>query len=167
MDHVSYISDTSIYEIVKVKEYVQADEDVEDVMYLIEGTNIEAYKINMYKSIDQGYAFRIYEDGVKKGFIYSYKEDGKYLGGSILLKGAIPMALGLKHVFDICDWHKIQFLPHGDTAQFKSMLTGTSLRVHNSLGGYVSILRKDVAEAGYKIFRYFNLQHGWCSLWEQ
>lgn len=167
MDHVSYIDDDSIYEIRKVISPIYADEDVQDVMHLIEGTDIYKYKDNMYTSIHQGYAFRVYKDGVKKGFVYNYMKDGKYYGGSILLKGTVVMALGLKHVFDICDYHKIEFQPHGDIAQFKSMLTGTSIRIHHSTGKPVTILRKDIMEAGYAIFKYLNIRHGWCNIWEQ
>lgn len=164
MDHVSYISDGDIYEIRKVKEYSKADIDVFDVLELIEGTDLDEYVQRMYKSIDQGYAFRVYKNGLKVGFVYSYMKDGHYLGASIRLKGAVAMAIGLKHVFDICDWHKIEFMPHGDVSQFKSMLTGSSIRVYNSHGSMVKILRKDVVEAGYTVFRYLGIEHGWCNI---
>lgn len=164
MDHVSYISEGNIYEVRKVTEYAQADVDLFDVLELVKGTDLDKYVSRMYESVDQGYAFRVYKNGLKCGFVYSYMKDGKYLGASIKLNGAVPMVVGLKHVFDICDWHKIEFMPHGDVSQFKSMLTGSSIRTYNSHGSMVKILRKDVVEAGYKVFRYLNIEHGWCNI---
>lgn len=164
MDHVSYTNNGDVYELVKVKSYTLADEDSLDVKHLLGDTDFEEYRVRMYGSVDQGYAFRVLKNGMKKGFVYSYMLDGKLYGASIKLNGHIPMALGLKHIFDIVDFHKIEFMPHGDISHFKSMLTGSSIRTYNSHNSMVKILRRDVVEAGFRVFQYLGIEHGWCNV---
>lgn len=156
----SYTNKRNLFIVVAVTDPTFVEEDYETVKDLITDTDMELYKQKMYQSVEQGLAYRVYKDNVLTGFVYNIIHNGKYYGASIKVVDIESTLIALKTMFDIVDYHKIEFLPHTHSLQmFKSMIRGTVIRTfHNRGRGTLSILRSDIVPLGERLFKYFQLE---------
>lgn len=160
MEAVSYICDNTFYTIKAITTCDSIPYDVNTVYSIIKDTDITQYISNMELSVKQGYSFAIFKDGIRVGFVYSFKQNHQYIGASIYIIGDVVAAsIALKTIFDITDSHKIVFMPHKDNLKFFiSMIEGTSIRAHYTDNSPIAILRNVVYTKGTKIFKYLNIQ---------
>lgn len=159
MAHASYTNDTNVYTVHTISEYNNTD--AEDALLLVnyDVDDVEAYKSAMKDSVQQGLAYEIYKDAERVGYVYNRMVGDVYTGCSINIQDYEAMAIAFKHMFEVCDKHKIVFKPHGGNVHmFKGLLSGTALRTYNNGKDTVSVLRKDVEEKGYKVFMYMGLK---------
>ena len=162
MEAVSYICDGSVYRVEAIVDYNFIEEDIATVIETIDDMSIVEYRKNMEIAVDQGYACSVYKDGDRIGFFYNRSEDLKYIGCSIWLgRDAIGMLLGLKTIFEIGDYHKIVFMPHGDNWKyFKSIALGSSIRGYHLERTPLVILKDDVVQKGKRMFEYYGVING-------
>lgn len=157
---VSYTKDSITYTVRGITDPAQVEIDVLEVLSSIGDTDLIAYKNRMYKSIEQGYAFEILKDTQRVGFVYNIVINDRYYGASINVTDTIGMLIAFKTMFEICDFHKIEFSPHyGNVKDFKSLIRGDILRVFYNKGRtMVAIIRDDVVPLGLKLFKYFGIE---------
>lgn len=159
MEVVSYIRGDDKYTIEPIVDVSQVDLDMATVMDVIQDTDLDYYRDNMLMSIDQNLSYAIFKNGERVGFVYNRLEDNLYIGCSINIWDHVAMIVGLKHIFDICDKHKIVFAPHTiNMKDFVSMATGTSIRIFNTTDtSTVTILRDDIYPRGARILKYLGV----------
>lgn len=157
---MKYVCNGSMYEIRPIDTYDMIDTDMMSVLDTIGDTDINLYMQNMRAGVDQGKAYDIWKDGTRVGFVYNREEDGMYYGSSINIWDHIGMILGMKHMFEISDKHKIVFVPHGDNWKyFKSMVQGNKLRMLYNGGNSVTILRDEIAgKYDSKLMKYLQIE---------
>ena len=159
MGHASYIQESDVYEVRYITEDTSIDTDIEVVLPAITDTAIEVYRANMAESVNQGLAYAIYKNNTKVGFVYNYIRESKYYGASIYIPGSVVTCLGLKTMFEICDNHKIQFVPHANNLSgFLPMATGENIRAYHSGKPFISVTKKYMYPRVKKLYHYLNIQ---------
>ena len=160
MDHASYICDGITYRVSYIEDTSSIDDDIATVIDTIQDTDIDVYRANMVKSVEQHLAYCIYKNDIRVGFIYNRIEGDLYLGASINITDTIAMLIALKTMFEIYDSHKIQFVPHNrDIRMFKSMAYGPDIRSYYSSDGYLVIRRADIENNGKRLFNYLGIEY--------
>lgn len=160
MDHASYTCDGLTYRVSFIEDTSSIDSDIATVIDTVQDTDIDVYRSNMVMSVEQHLAYCIYKNDVRVGFVYNRVENGLYLGSSINITDTIAMLIALKTMFEIYDYHKIQFVPHNrDIRMFKSMAYGPDIRSYYSSNEYLVIRREDIEKNGLRLFKYLGIQY--------
>jgi len=120
------------------------------------------YRDNMVASVYQDMAYCVYKNDVRIGFVYNRVEKYRYFGASIWMKDTIGMIIAMKTMFEVCDNHKIELVPHeGGMKDFLSMATGTSIRTYHTRNrDAIVFLKEDLAPKGERLFKYFGIVNG-------
>ena len=162
MQAVSYTRGSDIYEVKPITDIACMGQDMASVSDVIQDTDPDYYKANMLDSVAQGLAYDIWKNGERVGFVYNKIENDQYYGCSIKIWDHIGMLIGLKHMFDICDKHKISFAPHENNLKdFISMAAGASIRLwHTTDTSTVFILRDEIYPRGERIMKYLGVTNG-------
>jgi len=98
--------------------------------------DVVEYTANMEESIAQGLAYAINHNGVRIGFMYLRFDElfpGKLVASSLSIPKDILALLILLLAVNLSKYIAIIMYPHGrNMLQFKSLITGKSLRLYNS-----------------------------------
>lgn len=99
--------------------------------------NEDAYVQNMHQSIEQGLAFKVYHETTCVGFLYLRKDNqkfsGKLIASSLYIPRDIVAQVILFMTIKLGQYKTIIVFPHGKSLlQYKSFITGTSLRLYNT-----------------------------------
>lgn len=160
MEAVSYTCNGVVYRVEPITNIDVIDGDIATVLDTISDTSLELYKDNMIKAVQQEFAFAVYKDTIRVGFIYNYMDRYKYIGASVYIKDDIISAIiALRTMFEINTTHKLTFIPHKNGLRyFKSMATGQSIRAFHGTGSPLVVLRDDVYSKGLRMFKYLGIK---------
>jgi len=162
MVHASYTCDGDLYRVEMITDTSMIDADMATVGDVIDDIDPEVYRDNMVASVYQDMAYCIYKNDVRIGFVYNRVERYRYFGASIWMKDTIGMIIAMKTMFEVCDNHKIEIVPHeGCIIDYISMASGTSIRTyHCGTRDAIVFLRDELVPKGEKLFKYFGIQNG-------
>lgn len=160
MEAVSYTKDNHRYDVIPITDESYINADMQTVATEIQDTDPAAYRANMQLGVQQGLAYSIFRDGIRIGFVYNRIENNRYYGSSIFIdRDLAGMIVAFKSMFEICDKHKIEFVPHtGNLHYFKSMIDGSTLRLFHNGAPTVTIMRDKMIADGYRAFHYLGIQ---------
>lgn len=159
MEAVWYTSGTDAYVIYRIETTAYVYEDVKKVEAKLCEQVSEEYIEAMHDSVMQGLAYTVVKNGERVGFVYNRMKNGEYYGASICIWDQVGMFLCMRHMFEICDAHKITFIPHGDNWKyFKSMVHGSKLRMLHNGDNVVTITKENASKEGERLYRYFGIE---------
>lgn len=159
---VSYTRGNDKYTIEPITDTTQASLDMDTVRHVIWDTDESEYLRYMFISIKQQLAYALFKNGERVGFVYNMIQDGEYITCSIHIWDPIAMILGVRHIFDIHDSHKVKFAPHADNLKdFISMAAGPSIRIFHTTGiPTVYMLRSELYPKGERMLKYLGVTNG-------
>lgn len=161
MEVASYINNADIYTVEPIIDTNLINTRIEYIINI--GTpidDIENYKESMIDSVKHGYAIQVKKNDVCTGWFYGDVKDNKYYGRSIYAEDIYSGILLFKRIFELYDYHKIQFMPHDVKSMlwFKSLLSIESIKLWYSAKRPVTIMRDIVVNKGMKVFKYLGFK---------
>lgn len=160
MVHASYTCKGNTYTVEIISNEDMIDTDIQSVVHLIEGTDIDKYRTKMVESVEQGLAFAVFKNGERVGFMYNKETHKGYYGCSINIPDNVALMIAMKTVFELSGKHKIQFTPHGKASlkAFISMAKGHNIRAYHSGSPYITIVKSYIEPKTKKLFPYLGIE---------
>ena len=125
----------------------------DEVASLVADTDKEVYVDNMQRSIQNDSAYLIKKDDKCVGFMYLYIENGKWYGASIHGTDILGFIVLMVEITKLYGYINIKFIPHTNTIHmYKSMLTGSSIRMFRSGSKYVTLRTSLLMDKIHKVY---------------
>lgn len=156
---VYYTKNNTEYKIIKCTEQ-DIESDYELVIDIVKDIPKNVYTDNMLKSVQQGYAWRVYKNNELVGILYIYKDKNHWLGACIYGKDVMGIGLIVKELRDLLGKIKIKINPHNarELKQLKSIATGKSIRKYNNGQQYIILRVEDIEPKIHKLYKLLGVQ---------